>query len=46
MNDIVERLDRIEELLNMLLKCLIEEQEEDGPDGDEFGVNRDDTQVL
>ena len=45
MNDIVERLDRIEALLNMLLQCLVEEQE-DGPDGDEFGVNRDDTQVL
>ena len=46
MNDIVERLDRIEALLNMLLQCLVEEQEEDGTDGDEFGVNRDDTQVL
>lgn len=45
MNDIVERLDRIEGLLNMLLQCLIEEQE-DEPDGDEHGANRDDMQVL
>ena len=45
MNDIVERLDRIELLLNMVLQCLVEEQE-DEPDGDEFGIERDNNQVL
>ena len=45
MNEVIERLDRIEALLNMLLNCLVEEQE-DEPDGDEFGIERDDTQVL
>jgi len=45
MNEVIERLDRIEALLNMLLNCLVEEQE-DEPDGDEYGTTRDDMQVL
>lgn len=45
MNEIIERLDRIEALLNMLLECLVEEQEQE-PDGDEHGASRDDMQVL
>lgn len=46
MKEVIKRLDRIEALLNMLLQCLIEEQQEEEPDGDEFGIERDGTQVL